>query len=306
MSQWIEKALNDYFSSLLIDIPEDGNDTLIIKENESPALSLQSLAKAQAPVPLQFSASKVLPDLSRRAKPIAKLLEQAKIEHKPFAEPDLSDVLPILPQVITPPLEVFSEPDVVETPIASEPELVDAPEEQVDELSSTEIETASEAELQVEPEHDEPQWRNIEVAASFQALFFEVAGITYAVPLSELGGIHQITEINSLFGKPKWFAGMMMQRENKFNAVDMAKWVMPDKAIEVNYRYLVILEDSVWGLCCERLIGTEWLSEEDVKWRQSPGKRPWLAGMIKKRMCALLHVDELLELLNRGVDVDGR
>jgi purine-binding chemotaxis protein CheW len=58
-------------------------------------------------------------------------------------------------------------------------------------------------------------------------------------------------------------------------------------------------------LACHQLHGTELLSKDKVQWRTSAGKRPWLAGMVKDRMCALLHVTELLILLEKGVDIDG-
>ena len=60
----------------------------------------------------------------------------------------------------------------------------------------------------------------------FQALFFEVAGLKVALPLKELGGIHQITSINTLPGKPVWYKGVMLYREQKINVVDTAMWVM--------------------------------------------------------------------------------
>ena len=43
----------------------------------------------------------------------------------------------------------------------------------------------------------------------FQALFFEVAGLKVALPLKELGGIHQIGPLNTLPGKPAWYKGVM-------------------------------------------------------------------------------------------------
>ena len=91
----------------------------------------------------------------------------------------------------------------------------------------------------------------------FQALFFEVAGLTLAVPLTSLGGIHQIEKIGPLFGKPDWFMGVMLHRESKLSVV--------------------------------------------VKWRESTGKRPWLAGMVKEKMCALIDVEELISMLNKGL-----
>lgn len=140
----------------------------------------------------------------------------------------------------------------------------------------------------------------------FQALFFEVAGLTLAVPLITLGGIHQIEKIGPLFGKPDWFMGVMLHRNLKLNVVDSAKWVMPEKydenlAESLNYRYLIMLGESEWGLASEKLVNTVNLTIDDVKWRESTGKRPWLAGMVKEKMCALVDVEELISMLNKGL-----
>lgn len=140
----------------------------------------------------------------------------------------------------------------------------------------------------------------------FQVLLFEVAGITLAVPLTELGGIHRIESINPLFGKPSWFTGVLLHRDEKFNVVDTAKWVMPEKSVtklaeSIKYQYLIVLGDSGWGLGCERLINTETLLPDDVKWRNVEGSRPWLSGMIKKKMCALVNVQQMINMLNQGL-----
>ena len=140
----------------------------------------------------------------------------------------------------------------------------------------------------------------------FQALFFEIAGLTLAVPLTELGGIHQIESINPLFGKPKWFKGVMLHKEHKYNVVDTAKWIMPEKSAEklaesAKYQYLILLDESGWGLACERLVNTATLQPEDVKWRSADASRPWLAGMVKNKMCALVNVQQLVAMLNQGL-----
>lgn len=144
----------------------------------------------------------------------------------------------------------------------------------------------------------------------FQALFFEIAGLKVAVPLKELGGIHQIGPINSLFGKPDWFKGVMLYREQKINTVDTARWVMPEKYDQtlqqkLNYQYVIMLGSSNWGLCCESLVNTYALEQDDVKWREAEGKRPWMAGLIKKHMCVLIDVDAMIDLLNRGLDINA-
>ncbi|GGA78241.1 hypothetical protein GCM10011369_20210 [Neiella marina] len=148
-----------------------------------------------------------------------------------------------------------------------------------------------------------------EPTGEFQALYFEVAGMTLAVPLEQLGGIHNLDEeqVSSLFGKPGWFMGLMPHRERKLNVVDTALWVMPEKydeklAEQLNYQYLVMLKDSNWGLACEKLITTSQLMPTEVNWRSTMGKRPWLRGMVKEQMCALLNVDALVELLDTGLN----
>ncbi len=150
-----------------------------------------------------------------------------------------------------------------------------------------------------------PVWKNIEPGKEFQALFFVVSGVTFAVPLTELGGIHQMGRLNTLIGKPDWFAGVMTQRETQLSVVDTTRWVMPGKEADAPYDYLVMLGSSAWGLACHQLIGTELLLQDRIQWRSSAGKRPWLAGMVKDRMCALLHVRELLQMLDKGVNIDG-
>lgn len=190
-------------------------------------------------------------------------------------------------------------------------ELKEQEKEIVETKVSTEVEIESklEVETQVEPENiskvvdveeqipDEP----------FQALFFDVAGLVLAVPLQELGGIHNLTEVNSLFGKPQWFKGVMINREKKLNVVDSARWVMPEKfdpqmEESIEYKYLITLGQSDWGLAAEKLVETETIHPSAVKWRSKPGKRPWLYGTIKEKMCALLHVSDLIAMLEQGIN----
>lgn len=146
---------------------------------------------------------------------------------------------------------------------------------------------------------------------SFQAMFFDVAGLIVAVPLIELGGIHNLDKTNSLMGKPDWFKGVMIHREEQINVVDTALWVMPEKCDQklkdsLNYMYIIMLSNSRWGLTAEKLVDTVTLNQDDVKWLDEPSKRPWLAGLVKDRMCALLEVESLIELLNDGFNVNTK
>jgi purine-binding chemotaxis protein CheW len=142
----------------------------------------------------------------------------------------------------------------------------------------------------------------------FQAMFFDVAGLIIAVPLIELGGIHKVGKTNTLMGKPDWFKGVMLHRDEKINVVDTAMWVMPEKCNDslknsLNYQYIIMLKDSSWGLLAENLVDTVVLSQDEVKWLGQNTKRPWLAGLVKEKMCALLDVSALIQLLDDGSDI---
>lgn len=288
MSDTIQvRAMDDYFHSLLLDEP------LALDEVEE-----------DPPTPVLQMQRKSIPDLV-----VAPYLEN---------DPRLAQLGELLAQVgqvqfendlfthevtVTAPLEIVAEESLL--PVEQEwPAEIMSPAV-VEPHTTILTETA----LEVAPiEASAPVvWENIDTGKEFQALFFEVAGVTFAVPLTELGGIHQLGEITSLFGQPAWYKGLMTSREQKMNVVDTAQWVMPGQHLEMDsYKYLIMLGESPWGLACHHLKGTELLHRDQVKWRHQEGKRPWLAGMVKEKMCALLHVRELLLLLERGVNIEGR
>lgn len=140
----------------------------------------------------------------------------------------------------------------------------------------------------------------------FQVLFFNVAGLTLAVPLVSLGGIVKLERINHIIGRPDWFLGVQTHREEQLNVVDTCAWVMPEKyhsqlAENVDYQYLVLLEGSNWGLTCESLVNAVKINKSQVNWRSKAGKRPWLAGVVKEQMCGILHVEALVAMLDAGL-----
>ncbi|WP_115719175.1 chemotaxis protein CheW [Gallaecimonas mangrovi] len=202
-------------------------------------------------------------------------------------------------------------PPKVEAPVAA-PKIeakVEAPiaPPKVEVEVKTEVQTPAPVAKSINAEPPAPVAPDDDVVreGDFQVLLFDVSGLELAVPLDKLGGIHQVTEISPLFGKPDWFKGLMLHRDQKMRVVDTARWVMPDKIKhqenEEHYRYLVMLGDSPWGLACDSLVRTERIDGSSVRWRQGGSKRPWLAGMVKEKMCALLDVDALLGMLDKGL-----
>jgi purine-binding chemotaxis protein CheW len=231
-------------------------------------------------------------DRTPKLKPIV----SGKAQPKPFMEAKVStpEIIPES-EAVAKLLQQVSIKQQEEKLIKEQTKAVDSVQVEV----KTETKVTENQAVKAEPETfpDEP----------FQALFFQVAGLQLAVPLQELGGIHNLTEVNSLFGKPDWFYGVMLNREEKLNVVDAAKWVMPEKYSDdmeagLNYKYVIMLGESQWGLTAELLVETELIQPDAVKWRKGPGKRPWLAGTIKEKMCALLHVSDLIAMLEQGVN----
>ena len=283
------RAMDDYFHSLLLD------EVLLTEPSEAlePApvilLQRQPLAAPEVVVQPYLEADERLEQLSELLAQVGQVqFEMDALSHE---------------EVVSEPLQIEAEdallpvepvwPEEMPAPAVAEP--------------STLVMTETTVELAPQEEVAPSTWENIDTGKEFQALFFEVAGVTFAVPLTELGGIHQMGEVSSLFGQPDWYRGIMTSREQKMNVVDTAQWVMPGQHLEIpDYKYLIMLGESPWGLACHLLKGTELLHRDQVKWRHQEGKRPWLAGMVKEKMCALLHVRELLLLLERGVNIEGR
>lgn len=293
-----EQALNDYFSALL---DEDTADS--------------ELAQIVPPADL-VPAPVVQPVFNPRY--LDAELEELEL-------PNLDDVQRLLSQLETsnPIADLDLEPIFAENTakiVRVEPKLESATvQEEIQEWeienSDPEItltETLALAESEVEPETQAGSaqlgtWNNTIRTSDFQVLYFDVNGVTFAVPLEELGGIHRMASLNHLIGRPAWYLGLQTNRDAQLDVVDTAKWVMAEKLHDDSYKqayqYIVMLGESAWGLASTQLMGTELLSSDKVRWREQVGKRPWLAGMVKQKMCALIHVQALIAMLNAGLDV---
>jgi len=152
----------------------------------------------------------------------------------------------------------------------------------------------------IKTESGQPKWKNLELDDGFQALFFKVAGITFAVPLSDLSGIHQFTmPVTHIIDKPDWFLGVISVHETVLNLVDTAAWLHLKQPIETQQsKYYITLGSSKWCLACDSLAVTKRLNKDHIQWRKKAGNRSWAAGIVKDEKCVLVHADELIKLLD--------
>ncbi len=232
---------------------------------------------------------------------------KSQTESLPFAEhPSLQSLLEDLETKVKPATQTqvveetkVAEETQTETQTASETQVA----QETDKVVTKDKEVATKQELQETPKESPYEWKNIEMPNDFQALFFQVRGIRFAVPLVDLGGIFQCDKITPLFGKPKWFMGIADIRGRKMNVVDTIKWVKSDVEPADKYEYMIALGKTLWSIGCDKLEGNKILHKDNVTWRENAGNRPWLAGIVKKEMCALLHVDALIKMFENGVNL---
>ena len=235
-----------------------------------------------------------------------------------FADPGDSESLQRLLNTIVPQTATetkVAEPEVkVETKVAKPEVKVEAkvaePEVKVEQVQKIEQVTKAPPQTAEQRMADKlhainKDWKNVDLGEQFQVLFFLVQGVRFAVPLIDLGGIFECDKITNLFGKPSWFMGITDVRGDKINIVDTLRWVKPDiKQSPEKYPYLISLGMSPWSIGCDVLEGNRTLTSSQIKWREIPGNRPWLAGIVTAEKCALLHVKALIALFEAGADIE--
>ena len=151
-----------------------------------------------------------------------------------------------------------------------------------------------------------PDWAE----SRFQALLFEVAGLTLAVPLVKLKGVVSGAEdLTPMPGHSPLFLGVVPYQGLQSKVIDIARLVLPaGRGAQLpadasgRCRSLVMIDEGRWALACNSIGDVVDLDSSSVKWRGSAGKRLWLAGTVIERMCALLDIDRLVDDLVIGVN----
>ncbi|MGI0115297.1 chemotaxis protein CheW [Zooshikella sp. RANM57] len=191
--------------------------------------------------------------------------------------------------------EVVSEVDL--TPATDTVDVVSQDEVHAeDELATVKPELAPETVV----EEDEDQ------AQAFDCLLFSVSGLRLAVPLTELGTVLSVSDypLTRLVGKPSWFLGVFHYQQQTYKVIDTAQCIMPER-YEHNtsqaIHYLLVIENSTWVLAVDNVHESITLSPHEIRWRKHKGKRPWLAGTVIAKMCALLNIKALALQLNSQI-----
>ena len=287
-SRTTQEVLINYFDELLAE-----ESPVVIQEPEyqDPALEQQQKLEKLL-LGMQSHLTLATSPVAVAAKPVE--IQDWQID-VPVAAPDipLSSTEPVAELIVTAPSVIVESKQVVD----AEP-VVD-----VNLAENTDLVAEQQAALDSAlhglhwAENGRPQWAQKE----FEALLFQVSGLTLAVPLIALGQIQPLTdELTPLFGQADWFMGLLPTPTGKVRTVNTAKFVMPERYDEnfvKSAKYVISLDGVPWGLAVDSVNQPIMLRPDDVKWRSERTKRPWLAGTVKEHMCALLDVPRIAEML---------
>lgn len=152
-----------------------------------------------------------------------------------------------------------------------------------------------------------PDWAEHE----FQALLFTTAGLTLAVPLSELSGIQvwHTEKVTPMPGHIDWYLGLMKYRDRSVPIIDTAWLVLPEERLArlkgdpgKRINRIVFIGGGQWGLACDSVDQVITLRHDQVKWRSSRTRRRWLAGTVIEHMCAIIDPPAFAEMLATGLE----
>lgn len=172
--------------------------------------------------------------------------------------------------------------------------------EQEQQPQSIEIDPAETPEVRAQ----QPQF--VDADQPFQVLMFKVAGLVLAVPLIELSGVLEWPEaFTPMPGHADFYLGLVTHLGSNVPVVDTARLVLPrEKIVSLGgedplqrVQRIVLIDDSRWGLACDEIAEVITLEPEQVRWRSSRSKRPWLAGTVIEHMCALLDTQAFAKIL---------
>lgn len=139
-------------------------------------------------------------------------------------------------------------------------------------------------------------------SAPFKGLLFDVGGVTLVAPLDRLAGIVEWDgELNTVPGTPPHVLGLLSHQGRNVRVVDTGCLIGGEgEATRESPAagYVVLLDDSDYGLACDQVREMIEVDPLEVRWRRGGVRRLWFAGILSEHMCALLDIDELTRYLS--------
>ena len=306
-----EAPLLDYFAELLHDEGDDSGEGVAVAAKE-PAITKPSphtapkTRLADSRSRLDSAVSEPQPQPQRQAKPVVDLpqpqagLAQLEALKRKQLQALLSHKLPEVAAAPVAPLQSV-DPTPVQVKQAlqplTEPSLTVATEATVPVSETEQAFAQSINSVLAWGQNGRPEWAQ----QRFEALLFDVSGLTLAVPLIALGQIQAIGDnLTPIFGQSDWFMGLLQCPQGQIRTVNTALFVMPEKYSATfleTAKYVISIDSVPWGLAVDSVNQPISLDPTDVKWRSKRSTRPWLAGTVKSAMCALIDIPQMAAML---------
>jgi len=147
------------------------------------------------------------------------------------------------------------------------------------------------------PANAYPEW----AVGDFQCLLFRVAGLTLALPLAKLNGMLTWNDalVTPLPDHQPRLLGLSKYQGRKVRLIDVANVIAARDVAQKGTcsGKVILIGAGRWGLACDEIAEVVTLKPAAVKWRGRSGSRPWLAGTVIDRMCALIDADAFAQML---------
>jgi purine-binding chemotaxis protein CheW len=290
-----DHALQDYFDDLLEDASASPGVGGEASPPETQSSSVQPAAQPPAADPLPYADHSFAALEQTKREKLQALLNSKPLTEEPAVAPVLEDPTPQAAEVPPAPATVIEK--VVQPEKIAQAEKVIQAAPAIAEPSVAEPDVSPVSQYLSWHDNGRPHWAQ----GRFDALLFDVAGLTLAVPLIALGQIQPLTdELTPLFGQAAWFMGLLPTPAGKIRTVNTALFVMPEKydsRFLETAKYVVSIDGVPWGLAVDAINQPISLDPDDVKWRSERSKRPWLAGTVKSAMCALIDIPQMGKML---------
>ncbi|MFK8068210.1 MAG: chemotaxis protein CheW [Gammaproteobacteria bacterium] len=175
------------------------------------------------------------------------------------------------------------------------------------ELSVKDYEQALTEELKPDPiilSDGQPEW----AAKAFQTLFIDIDGMSIALPMEAMSGIRTYPDLlNKLPNSAPWIEGTFNLRGTNIQVVNARSLFLltnnraldPEEDLK-KPEFIVQIGDGRWGLACHSADRALMIEPDQIRWSGKARRRPWLLGMIKEHLCALLDGDEFIKYLDEG------
>ncbi len=150
-----------------------------------------------------------------------------------------------------------------------------------------------------------PAAQRFDAGQAFRIQTFQVAGLKLAVPCQRLtdvvpGDYFQLPEIDN----SSLILATTYYQASRCRLVNTARLIIPAERLSqirpaTSVDHFILFDEGRWALACDAISPVVEIQHNEVNWRTSAGRRPWLSGTLGADTCALLDVDQIVQQIEK-------